>query len=617
MPLLRVSLLKLDKPHFSRCPHPFYLAIRRAGISHPPTSTFPSTVIKRRKFPSILPTQMADHVPIPPSFSPTFGIELEFLFATTVDISNDRQVAQSILDLLTQSVTSTCSLPNCKTRHHLSLRVQVERQLKTSLTATSETYASWSVGRDSSVYPLPDEIDELRAYFPGMTSTWGMEVRSPPFSYVQPGHQPTGTEANTPVLTDDHEPVLTPDWEISRALFLLNSFNNQDDPNLPRRLVWTNRTSGLHVHVGSGVPSRGFSTQTVANLLSLATVFERQLDSVHDTTRIGATTLSLAPIGRLNHSNSIARQSQWPDNPIFCHPLSYHHACRTYECKQADAHGQGPSLSMLPFAETYWNSAYRQHDPELRSASAMMTTLGWMTVVQGIRSFYDLQLLFAGGQLKFTTVNILPLDKPSMGTVEFRQHIGTLHFDEIAPWIDTVVAMVHWSHRVGNSAGRVLEDRWQDLDLTIVDVLQLIDAPSRAIDHYQRVITPSSSASADYSNAGTRFAEVMGRRRQRTPQLTPADGLPIPRFHLPAVSDRIYAKLLAGGYGLYPASALTVFSGRPSLLDADTALTILASEYERQMQETLNHQRQRRRQRPVKVEDLLSPCSSPTFPFAR
>ncbi|KAL8908180.1 MAG: hypothetical protein Q9171_005564 [Xanthocarpia ochracea] len=113
--------------------------------------------------------------------------------------------------------------------------------------SSSERFAKWTVWLDGSIIPTPKQLPPEWA---GSSYT-GIELKTPIFLYKENAFQ-----------------------QLIQVISILNK----------KFSIFVNYTCGLHVHIGNGNEDIPFST--ARNLATLATAFERQLNSLHPYYRI-------------------------------------------------------------------------------------------------------------------------------------------------------------------------------------------------------------------------------------------------------------------------------------------------------------------------------------------
>lgn len=297
---------------------------------------------------------------------------------------------------------------------------------------------------------LDDDEDEVDAAWPEHTR-WRVEEDACALSDAERAALPAGYIVETIELSSRKFDLQADYWraELRRVLDVLHyletssalpittntssssSSSSSSTMILPPSgcLFLTNATTGLHVHIGtvSGAP---LPLPTAKNLLALATAFERPLDALHAASRIRYPVTETDPIlyappsfFHLQHDlheppadtkpNPNPNPNPVPDNTSTAAPLF------TW-------------LARIEFAPTYpaLASLLLIHDAVRFPLIVRGATLG----LEGHRSAYNFDNCFGGGFRGWQAA--------CTGTVEFRQHAGTLDWVEVVVWVGVVVGMV-------------------------------------------------------------------------------------------------------------------------------------------------------------------------------
>jgi len=473
----------------------------------------------------------------------TFGIEFEFLLI----LDKVRPIGDARADLLSQPIIDHCSLPGCQTKHTLTLEV----------TTQENDPESWSVGYDISLRLSAAQQNAYR-HVTADTEILQCEVRSPAFTYKT--HLPDQPSAPLP---HNHKPLTTPEWEIHHALRMINAVN---EPVKQRGWLRTfaNTTCGLHVHVGSGLPSAGFTMQTVRNVLSLATAFERQIDSMHAVSRIGGSSLSLrglstSPGSQLErirmprrvaklYGPSAATTDAMDGTSEFCLPLSQVHAYRTYFSQELDQ--QGPAAYHIPGNPREPGCTLSGCNRNLHDQWYSMDACNWHYVVQEARTMQGLLDLFGPANLKSTNVSIFALQPSRRGTIEFRQHVGTLDFHETMAWVNAVVSMVQYCNDTdARDFGGLVCEYWSDPEYFSTDLLRTVGAPQSALAYYTRIRNTDGHFFRDRYDAALQRENAHPTGEGFGPLVRMVERARLRDNDAAKVKARIRAKWEAGGYG--------------------------------------------------------------------
>jgi hypothetical protein len=149
--------------------------------------------------------------------------------------------------------------------------------------------------------------------------------------------------------------------------------------------IETNRSCGLHVHVGNKL--RGIPPQTLRRFTALVAVFERPLNSLHPPSR---------------------RNSFWA-KPVGCN--GFFDKCETRI-------GRAYLCELL-------KRTYPGNDDE---------------------QIFNIQTLVCAGSAKRSAYNLDPLSDRMMRTIEFRGHEGTMDRDRILNWVRMVCRILNFCH---------------------------------------------------------------------------------------------------------------------------------------------------------------------------
>ena len=351
-----------------------------------------------------------------------------------------------------------------------------------------------------------------------------------------------------------HAPWFSYDWQIQQALHILNSVNNPEkyDGNLR---VFVNSSCGLHVHVRSGIPSCGFELQTIKNVMSVQTVFERQFDSVQEKTRIEGTLFGRQAKKEPPHLTRV-KKLELPGSREWCLPLSSHHRRRVIQQavdrENEKARDPMDAAARLNAPEPKYPVTRYGQEKELSLVGPLKTVVAWHEVVQKAQTLQDLIDLYAHLTAKHSSFNIQHcFREQGINTLEFRQHAGTLDHNQVMAWVYATVRTVEWCELVNqNDFSSTIHREWDNPDFSFVDMLRSMDAPSDAIEHYGGVIDRSEAENDNVYDGALRVES----------QHPPGDPLtPLVRFverqrHLnrskEAVRKRIEHKHAFGCYGI-------------------------------------------------------------------
>jgi hypothetical protein len=250
-----------------------------------------------------------------------------------------------------------------------------------------------------------------------------------------------------------HMHTITYQQEITGVLEALHTaFNTRHPVNGPhsgRRLV-TNYTCALHVHVGNG--STGFTLQTVKNLLSLCTAFERVIDEMHAASRIGCSGLDFADLeyfGSDDDNNMAEAGSMTSD--VFNKALTERLIGNAYMTRRDDNHTPDIEATRDHYPANAMNS-----DPVLKQAASDIHTMAFVHVIQSAPNMKSLREMLSSCSETSVSINYLIAgDRDEVisdtrqytrfNTIEFRQHAAVTDAKEALPWIAFLQALVKYA----------------------------------------------------------------------------------------------------------------------------------------------------------------------------
>jgi hypothetical protein len=194
-------------------------------------------------------------------------------------------------------------------------------------------------------------------------------------------------------------------------------------------------------------------------------------------------------------------------------------------------------------------------DPTPYLAGSTQNVMAWLRVVQKAESYKDLAELYNGLAPKASTINIMYLEAHrKLQTIEFRQHSGTLDFEEVMTWVGACVSIVEFCMNVSEEAYiGLLYSRWDDFSFTFPELLRCIGVPEKTVMHYEKIVYERDH---EYADIQYERALDLENRHGRPDPLTPlvefVEGARRRNRMRRAVENRIELKHLAGGYGFYP-----------------------------------------------------------------
>ena len=231
----------------------------------------------------------------------------------------------------------------------------------------------------------------------GKFSNWIIGTDSHNLTAEEELHVPQGYRVEPLELASRKFHFYTDDWqtEIKAVLEILSGFETSGVKFV------TNEQTGFHVHVGNH--DRLWPLRTVKSLLQLVTAFEWCFDTLHMVHRI-------------------------------VHPI--------YDLCQY----MTPSWFFL-------------QKPKLGAQNRLDSPRDWLATIESVKTIAEFCKLFQfdegdfegetnGHFSAYNFDNLIPTDRRAIptGTIEFRQHAGTLEFKDIVAWITLTSKLVEWCH---------------------------------------------------------------------------------------------------------------------------------------------------------------------------
>ncbi|KAF7194568.1 hypothetical protein HII31_04074 [Pseudocercospora fuligena] len=424
---------------------------------------------------------------------PTLGVEIECLIIQDLSRTPEehksslRQARSLVHEALCQRMNGICA--TCGNSHLFSLPLNPVVDIYQHNKNPSK-YSKWSVVADVSLgltidqkMSLPKPEHSTRAH--------AMEIVS----------RIMGSDSNLPTTVDDgrtdHIHEITYQEEIRSVLHALTDyFNRPESPHSAAYRLTVNQSCGLHVHIGNG--NRFFPLTTVKNLLAISVANEKQIDSMHSRSRIDGRTLQTGPMTSVTSPfESKAYNIPW--------------SARFTSLENAIRYDEGESFLQHP--GHFWRkrldleAAAFTNDLESRLILiAEAPTLPQLKYLQGEeRPTVNLQNLApfdAQGWEKSDANTDANTDARKKTTIEFRQHAGTLHPEEVIAWIDFLLHLTRYAHKhteehVQKLARQVGED--QDIS-ELLDVLGF-DSDDKTYVHYQRVTQPDQGGGSNWARS--------------------------------------------------------------------------------------------------------------------
>ncbi|KAI6856002.1 hypothetical protein KC338_g8635 [Hortaea werneckii] len=244
----------------------------------------------------------------------------------------------------------------------------------------------------------------------------------------------------------------------------------------------TNNSTGLHVHVGLPGPGEKIELRTAKNVLQLVTAFEGRIDLVHAVNRIR---------NPVPENGGEEEEGGGGDQILYAGPSFFHFVngltSPTFTSTGGKAGGRGKAnifdwLSTIERMESYTSlaSVLKIRDREKFSMSSYGGEGG-----SGKTSAYNFDNLLPGSGEEGSGID--GGEGEGTGTIEFRQHCGTLDFLSICAWTGLVVQMVWFCSWVGHEEFLSLLAKSVDLDFTLADFLDAIGVEEGIIRHFVEV----------------------------------------------------------------------------------------------------------------------------------
>ncbi|KAL1642760.1 hypothetical protein SLS58_005264 [Diplodia intermedia] len=256
--------------------------------------------------------------------------------------------------------------------------------------------------------------------------------------------------------------------------------------------LYQHDTTGVHVHVGVGTQTDRYRLplESVKSFMQLVTGFERITDELHAVTRFDS-------------------------RGAYCKPPSQNYVGR--EVVESD----GKLGTMLRRCQ------------EIEQVGHVHDMAGF----HNRESAYNLQNLRTDEDGEFSA--------GSLGTIEFRQHRGTLDADEVTAWVEVATSMVRFAHKTALTSNMLsmVKGHAYDPQMGFDPFLRMIGVADKTVDYYGRCLEAGLDCDAREQSSelrGSRLSALthdLAHRRQQQKQ-------PI------YVTQAIILRLLSGDYGL-------------------------------------------------------------------
>ena len=516
-------------------------------------------------------TDSSDGTDVPQTSAPdplniTLGIELEFILAVSTypekaTFENaDEVVGMSVVRYaLSQPMTATCA--SCGAQHVFQLQVHTNGSVE-----YENRFGYWNVDEDRSLNLTDDEekvLGEGAQYF----HFHEIEIKS---RVLRPAKNLTTTPGT------DHVHEISHVEEINAVLNKLRELLSgpKRGNKFESAHIILNGQCGLHVHVGN--ENRGFPLPTVKKVLSTYVANERAIDNLLASSRIGGSKLATMPLDNpwFDIGASERKMEPFPYSPPWSEPfIALAHTLRRQRLGYNNSECSLPrSFSSTPYIypETHL------YDPTIGRSVDSFHVGDFLTIIDNAPTLGDIQRrhhcfgrpTLNIGNLGEHNSDALPPDPfdeqydgidapwyPSLMTLEFRQHAGSLDSAEIHAWVDFVVSMVDHAHYTSDAYfHEVSRNEWLKPNHGSIDLLQELGCSEDTLLFYsERLAMGQHLRPANESVSAADIADI---------DIFPVDALIAPLleyvawkrqqdYHPGAVLDRIKEKFRVGGYGKF------------------------------------------------------------------
>jgi len=218
----------------------------------------------------------------------------------------------------------------------------------------------------------------------------------------------------------------------------------------------TNASTGFHVHVGYG--DRKVGLQTAKNVFQIATAMEHRIDELHASNRVAI------PWQKVERH--------------YCYPPSFFHFVRDF--------GIGV-LEDVERVRTYEGLGVLDRLQDIERVRTYEGLGAFFDIPEDEIGFYD---GMTGHNSAYNFDNLYPnqyhdrYEKDLKGTIEFRQHTGTLDFLTIIAWVETTVSLVQFAASAGIGEYVALLTSGLDNNFTLNHLLEALEVPRDTRAHY-------------------------------------------------------------------------------------------------------------------------------------
>ncbi|KAK5175440.1 uncharacterized protein LTR77_000579 [Saxophila tyrrhenica] len=438
----------------------------------------------------------------------TFGVELEYIFATRIDQLDEKSLHITDRDAIAVDVVrkavqeklqAKCKL--CGQDVAFDLRLFDGRRHDTEAQAIAD--ALRALGDRSFQEQSPDAFTSWEVV------TEGVAAKAAELTALGKDEQMyffNGCEIKSRVLSRaedlvvpdegaDHDHKITCEQEIRAVLQKLTQRFCLFDPEEDRAdYLFPNENCALHVHVGQ--QSDGFELQTVKELLCLNLACEGQIDQMHAVNRITGGDFGIKPLsGSYPHYNpyvsgiegTLVNGASRIDETAKNIPLSYPFGQGAYRRQQQALDIIKPKLYQSESG--YYPDSYFDSIPGLRQLTMRNDIDARLTVIEYAPTLHSLHALY-GHRPRSTTLNISNLmHQADIETVEYRQHASTMSADAILAWVDVVLNMTSYCRDTSREDLQVLvgsDGSLRKAGTSHLDLLKAVGCAPETVDHYTR-----------------------------------------------------------------------------------------------------------------------------------
>ncbi|KAF1354728.1 hypothetical protein BDV97DRAFT_89047 [Delphinella strobiligena] len=538
----------------------------------------------------------------------TFGIEIEcvLIYPSSLVEHQSTRARQILGELVEKQIHERpmrlpCRRFDCNEMHEYPISIFEQEP-------AYNRYGRWTISYDASVCQTEKERAWLRRpQPPGVLqpySSYGLEIKSRILNFhgstLNPDAQGSEHDQET-----EHGPV-EPEWrqEIAHILEQLNAFNLTRDYR-----CYVNHTCGLHIHIGKAKHELSFDS--LRGTLSLFTAFERQMDAVLTTRRIGSWygDMRLPCVSSLTEDYDYEEDEE-NESAFYCQPVSTAHIWRLRNVLTSIKRSSEPPPYILDDAEQmeedihvgyvppptttdavlsgvgeqrFPSQEMARSDPRIQRAVRDYHVLGWLYVLNNARTLQDLKDFWpekntGGHDSAFNIENIQPQADNQKQTLEIRCHPASLDFGEISPWIDTIVFMVEYSGSVTATELITLATaNWGLGEYTFADLAESVGATDATQAFYRdRLFQPNYA-----SQRRDRIVMKQDETSPLAPLLSIVEEDRVLERSQNAVNERIREKFEGGLYGKQPYKLFREIAG-PVAADSTEGRQLIISRQDRE-----------------------------------